>query len=496
MPWPNHWPASPGAEQLQALVTLALVIGLVQLGAGLLKLGFLTRFVSNSVMTGFLTGIAVLIILGQLGDLTGYSYTIASSNKVLQTLDLLRHIGQVDWPTTILGLLSIAMIVLIGRTKLSNFSMLIALIVAGIIVLLFNLGSVKLVGDTGEIPSGFPLPSIPVPLLDPQLIFAGVAIAIIGMVQGAGISSSYPNPDGKYPDVSRDFLGQGIANLAVGLFRGLPVGGSISSTALIVSAGAKSRWGNLFLGLFAIVAVLLFGQQIERLPLTALAAMLVVAGFQSLNPNRVKSVWQTSNTSRMIMLITFLATLMLPIQWAVMIGVLLHIGLHTFRSADRLEILALEYTEDGRIREIPAPAELPPHQITIIEPVGSLFFAAATDFGEEIPSADGVEQAVAIVTLRGRDELGSTFIQTVDRYNDTLRSNGGKLILSGVSEPVFAQLERTGMLDKLGRENIYMETGFLGESTKQASDDATAWLAQQTAGTDAVGTDAVDTDAV
>jgi SulP family sulfate permease len=470
-----------GMEQIQALVTLSLVIGVVQLAAGLLKLGFLVRFVSNSVMTGFLTGIALLIILGQLGDLLGYSYIIESSNKVLQTFDLLTHLGQISVATTLIGLASIVVIVFLGRTKLSNFAMLIALVLAGLAVLVFQPEGVRLVGDTGEIPAGFPLPNLPIPLLDPQLIFAGVAIALIGLVQGAGISSSYPNPDGRYPDVSRDFVGQGVANLAVSAFRGLPVGGSISSTALIVSAGAKSRWGNLFLGVFAIIAVLLFGQQIERLPLTALAAMLVVAGFQSLNFGRIEAVWQTSTVSRLVMVTTFLATLAFPIQWAVLIGIVLHLGLHTFRSADRLEIVQYSYADGGKIRESAPPAELPPHEVTVLQPVGSLFFAAATDFGEELPRAEGVAGAVVIVILRGRDELGSTFIQTIDRYSQTLRAGGGKLVLAGVSEPVYTQLERTHMVERLGAENIYRETGFLGESAKSAYDDATEWLAQQPA---------------
>ena len=88
-------------------------------------------------------------------------------------------------------------------------------------------------------------------------------------------------------------------------------------------------------------------------------------------------------------------------------------------------------------------------------------------------------RAVAIVTLSGRNELGSTFIQTIDRYENTLLSNGGKLMLSGVSEPVYAQLDRTGMLAKMGSENIYKETSFLGESTQRAFQDGQTWLVAQ-----------------
>ncbi|HSD58051.1 MAG TPA: SulP family inorganic anion transporter, partial [Methanotrichaceae archaeon] len=115
-----------GDTLTQALVTVALVIGIFQVVAGLMHWGYFVRFVSNAVMTGFLTGIALLIILGQLGDLTGYEYTIESSNKVLRTLDLLLHISQVDPATTVVGLTTIAMIVVLGKTRVGNLSLLLA----------------------------------------------------------------------------------------------------------------------------------------------------------------------------------------------------------------------------------------------------------------------------------------------------------------------------------------------------------------------------------
>jgi SulP family sulfate permease len=188
-----------------------------------------------------------------------------------------------------------------------------------------------------DIPAGLPKPVIPIPLFNLDLITVGIA-AIIGLVQGAGVSLGYTNPDGKYPDVSRDFVGQGIANLAVGLFQGLPVGGSLSSTALVVSSGAKTRLANIFTGLFAILAVLLFAPMIEVLPMAGLAAILVIAGVQSINLPRIETVWQTGLAARGVMIFTFIATLALPIQNAVFLGVFLSILVYVFRAAERVEI--------------------------------------------------------------------------------------------------------------------------------------------------------------
>jgi SulP family sulfate permease len=466
-----------GQDQIAALVTIALVIGVVQLLAGLLRLGFLVRFVSNAVMTGFLSGLGVLIVLSQLGDLTGYDSDF--SNKVRQSVDLLRNITEVDLPTTLVGLTAIALIVILDRTRLRQFSMLLGLLIVALLPVYFAWDTVLLVGDTADIPQGLPRPVIPAPLFDLDLITVGIAVAIIGMVQGAGVSLGYPNPDGKYPDVSRDFVGQGVANLAVSLFQGLPVGGSLSSTALVVSAGAKTRLANIFTGLFAILAVLLLAPVIEVLPMAGLAAILIIAGVQSIKLPRIQTVWQTGPASRGVMIFTFIATLAMPIQYAVFLGVLLSFVMHIYRSAEKVEIVEVVPLGGGRFEERPAPKQLPSNQVTLLSPVGSLFFAGAAEFEEDLPEVEKAERPVVLLRLRGRDEVGSTFMRVIARYASSLNANQGKLLLVGVSEPVYHQLQKTGLIDQLGDENIYRATSILRDSTLDAYQDATEWLAKQ-----------------
>ncbi len=466
-----------GEQQLPALVTIALVIGIVQLLAGLLRLGFLVRFVSNAVMTGFLSGLGVLIVLSQLGDLTGYSSEF--ENKVMKAVDLLFHLNQIDVPTTIVGLSAIALILLFDRTRLSKFSMLLALLIVAILPKVLGWDLVLLVGDTASIPAGLPKPSIPIPIFDAELIMVGISVAIIGLVQGAGVSLGYPNPDGKYPDVSRDFVGQGIANTAVSFFQGLPVGGSLSSTALVVSAGAKTRLANVFTGLFAILAVLLFAPLIEVLPMAGLAGILIIAGVQSIKLPRIRNVWQTSLASRTVMIFTFVATLMLPIQNAVFLGVLLSFVMQIYRSANKVEVIELVVLEGGRYEERPAPKQLPSHQVVVLTPKGNPFFAGAAEFEQDLPALDEAEQTVVLLRLRGIDEIGSTFMRVMKRYAAGLKSCQGKLMLVGVSEPVYHQLELTGLLDQLGKENVYRATTIMGDSSLNAYQDAAAWLAQK-----------------
>ena len=205
------------------LVTLVIMIGIFQIILGLFRLGWVTRFIPFSVMTGFMTGVAVLIVIGQLGDLTGY-YSEASG-KIFQLADLVLNLDSIQWATFAVGLLSIVLIYSLGSTRLSKFSLIIALLLASGAAILLNevLGiQIKQVGDIADVTRSLPMPVLPDLTLLGQLIIPAISIGIIGLVQGAGVSQTFPNPDGKFSDVSRDFFGQGVANLAGGFFPGYP----------------------------------------------------------------------------------------------------------------------------------------------------------------------------------------------------------------------------------------------------------------------------------
>ena len=178
-----------------------------------------------------------------------------------------------------------------------------------------------------------------------------------------------------------------------------------------------------------------------------LAAILIYAGYQTIKPSRIRTVWRTNTLSATVMVVTFVATLFLPLQQAVLAGVVLHVILFVFQAAERVTNVELVPLEDGDFREQPAPAELPSNAVTILLPYGSLFYAGAADFEEEIPTADQAQRAVVVLILRGRENAGSTFLSVLKRYAAILDDNGGQLILSDVSEAVRDQLDKTGILE-------------------------------------------------
>jgi SulP family sulfate permease len=459
---------------LSALVTLTVLIGLFQLLLGVFKLGVFTRFISNAVMIGFFTGVATVLILGQLGDLTGFESDY--SNKVMQTVDLLLNLDQVDWPSLLTGLATIGVIILFGRTRLRNYSLAIALLLASVAVLVLGLESVELVGDSFQITASFPTPTVPDLSMVRGLIMPSIAIGLLGLIQAAGISQTIPNPDGQYPDPSGDFRGQGIANFASGLFKGLPLGGSLGGTSIMLSAGAKSRWANVIMGLFVAIFVFFFADQVEKVALPAIAAVLIVAGFGVYNFEEIKDIWDVSRSSRLVMLVTFLATLVLDIQEAVFIGIILSILDFVYTSAQDVQVVELVEKKEGVFEERPCPAELRDNSITILYAWGALFFASARTIEDLLPDASEAKRAVVILRMHGRSRIGSTFIQILERYAGRLQANGGKILLSGVSHKVWDQLGRTETFETIPEEDVFLVDEILGGSTKQAFSSAQEWL--------------------
>jgi SulP family sulfate permease len=191
----------PSSSRGMVLVTLVFLIGVFQVILGLLRLGWVTRFIPFSVMTGFMTGVAVLIIIGQLGDFTGYYSSY--SGKIAQVADLVLNEESIKLATFAIGLLTIVLIYLLGATRLSKFSWVLALLLASGTAILLNqylAANIKLVEDITDVPPALPSLVLPDPSLILRLIIPAIAIGIIGLVQGAGVSQTFPNPDGKYSD--------------------------------------------------------------------------------------------------------------------------------------------------------------------------------------------------------------------------------------------------------------------------------------------------------
>jgi SulP family sulfate permease len=250
---------------LHNITTLTLLVGLVMTAFGLLKLGSVMGFVSNAVMTGFTTGIALQIIVGVLKDATGYAP--AGDNTLGKFFDWLVHFSNWQPAATVVALATIG-VWAVGHAikRLESLATLIALVAVTVAVTLLGV-AVEKVGDIATIPSGLPTLVLPDLSVAPHLVAGAVAVSLVALAQAAGISAAVPNPDGSRADTSRDFLAQGLANLSGGFFQALPVGGSLSRTGVATSAGARTRWAAIFAGAWLALIVVLFGSAAEVIPM-------------------------------------------------------------------------------------------------------------------------------------------------------------------------------------------------------------------------------------
>ncbi len=435
------------AEKLEALIVLTVLVAVVQIALGLARAGTLVRFVSNAVLQGFLFGVAVNIVLSQISDLTGYSSDLPG--KVGKAIDTLLHPGQIDLQLLSLGLATIAIVILVEKTPAKDFSFLVALVVATLGALLLH-WDIPTVQSLGEIPRALPKPTIPSLSLAAGLIVPAISIALVGLIQSAGVSKGTPNADGSYPNMNRDFIGQGVGNAASGLFGGMPIGGSVSSTALVKQLGATSRIANFIVGPIIAVVVLLFSSAVEVIPLATLAGLLVIIGIRAIKPGAIRTVWQTGLPPRIIMITTFVAVLIIPIQYAVLLGVVLSVLQYVYSSSLDVRVVILEPNSDGTYAEKPAPEVLPDDQVTVIDIYGSVFYAGADIIGGLLPKAGGTHRPAVVLRLRGRADIGSTFLGMVERYRGEIEQAGGVLLLAGVGPELHEQLERKGVLEALG----------------------------------------------
>lgn len=472
-----HGAEDPG----RALFTLSVLTGLAMLVAGLFKLGGLLRFVSNAVMVGFINAVGVNIVLGQLENFTGYAAN--GANRVTRALDTLVHLGQASLPTILVGAATIWLILVLERTRLGPLGLVVAVFATSAIALLFSWDVLRL-EDIADIPNRLPAPMLPLFGAIPDLIVPALSLAFVGLVQGAGISANVPNPDGKYPNASEDFSGQGIANIAAGIWQGMPVGGSMSGTSLIRTAGAKSRTANVIAAIVMALAILFLTPVVEKIAMPALAGLLMLVGYRTIKPANIQAVVKTGRMQTVVMTVTFVLTMLIPLQNAVLVGVGISVILYVIAQSNRLVLKRWERDDEGNIAEVEPPEFVGSGEVIVLQPYGSLFFASAQTFEQALPDVtEATNNSVVIVRFRGMADLGSTLMEVLLRYGSFLKTADSKLVIISADMTMLDQLTVTGVTRVVGRENVYTSDKWLGRTVTRAWRDAETWVGRDAADT-------------
>lgn len=467
-------------NQVALLATLSLLTGIVMVIAGLLRMGRVLRFVSNAVMVGFMSAVGVNIVLGQLANFTGFA--APGDNRITRSLNTFASPAELSWASVVAGTVTILLIVLLERTRVGALGLVVAVIAVSAGVAALGADRVATLADLGVDASSLPTLTLPALGDVAVLLLPALSLAFVGLVQGAGISATYRNADGRSGDASRDFTGQGVANIATAFSGGMPVGGSASASALNHAAGARSRLAPVIAAAVMVLVIVVFGEAVSYIALPSLAGLLILIGARTISRVRITEVWSAGLVQRMVLLTTFVLTMLLPLQLAVVAGVALSFVLYVISASNQVDVRQRTTDEDGVVVEVAPIGVVPSGQVVVLQVYGSLFFASAATFESLLPQVtEQTRRSVIVLRMRGHGRPGTTVMQALRRYGADLVAAESRLMVVTEDAGMLDQLARQGVTDVIGPDSIYVGDHRVGQAVAAAVTAAEAWIAEDDA---------------
>jgi len=451
--------ASPGTPEFMAAAgLLAVLAGAMRLAFGLARLGLLVNFVSDSVAVGFTAGAGILIISNQVVPILRLDLP-AGAGLVETVILSAQRVGSTHVQSLLLGLATIVLIPALGRLRRRLPTLLIALVVISLLAWFLQLEATG-VRVLGMLPRSLP-PLAALPLFDLQLVGAlangALAVAIIGLVEASAIARAVATHSQQRLDSNQEFIGQGLANICTGFFSGYPCSGSFNRSALSFQAGARTGMGNAFSGVFVLAAMFPLAPLMAHLPRPVLAGALAVTAWSMVDYRAIGRIWRADRGDGAIALITLAATLFVPLQFAIISGVLMSLGAYLLRtSAPRVQSVLPD--DDFRHWEHQPQKPACP-QLAVVDLLGDLYFGAVNHVEEQINTLLARNPAQRFVLLRMHsvqhcDISGVKALQMIARQ---CRDRGGELYLVRVREPVRRMMDVTGFTDYLGADRFLDE---------------------------------------
>ncbi|MFC1878670.1 sulfate permease [Chloroflexota bacterium] len=447
--------ANPQTDQfILAAGVLALMVGLLQLGLGLARLGFLVNFVSHSVVVGFTTGAGLLIGINQLRPLLGLNF---KSHNLLQTISGIgQHIKEVHPATFLLGFGTILLIILMVKLSKKLPMELISLSLASLIVFIFGLDDQGVV-VVGQLPKSLPhlagLADFDWGMIG-KLSAGALAVGAIGLVETSAIARGIAGQSGQRLDSNQEFVGQGLANLFSGLFSGYPCAGSFSRSAVNANAGARTPVAAIFSALFVTIAMLALAPLAAYLPRAALAGVLIVTAYKLIDREEIARILRSAPGDAAIMAVTFFATIFLELEFAVLLGILLSFIIYVMRtSAPRIHPVLPNKTFSHLVRR-PGTPGCP--QLAILDLMGDLYFGAVNHIEDKIfiHKSRHPEQRFLLLRMHHVDQCDFSGIHMLETLLKAYEEDGGDIYLMQVQPAVLLFIKSTGFFERLGADHF------------------------------------------
>lgn len=433
--------ATPGSAEYIALAgALALMVGAVQGGLGLLRGGVVVHFLSHAVVAGFTSAAALVIALAQLRHLLGVPLQGGQPLALLQ--DAGRQLDAINPSALLLGLGAIALLMLLRRLHRRLPGALVVVVLGGLLVALTGLP----VATIGAVPGGLPSFSWPALSLEQALALvpAALTIAFIGFTESIAVARALAAPTREHIQPNRELIGLGLANLSAGLLATFPVTGGFSRSAVNAQAGARSPLAGVVSALLVLATLLYLTPLFAHLPQAVLAAIVMVAVAGLIDLNAPRRLWRLRPSDAVLWGLTFAATLLIGVEAGLLGGAAVALATLLVRSAfphvARLGYLAQERVWRNRLRY---PEARQPQGIEVLRFDAPLYFANTgflRDRVEEIVGEAGLEGL--ILDLSNAYDIDAVGVETLHEILVDLEARGKKVAVAGLKGPVRDVIER------------------------------------------------------
>jgi SulP family sulfate permease len=447
----------PEGERVPTAVLLAFLVGALQLGIALLRLGDLTRYVSHSVIVGFTVGAGALLVLDQMKNLLGLQARGSPADHFLKRFWLTLADGGIHWPTFLIGVGTIALVVSVRwlndlrRARGSRFPVpqhLVAVVLMGLLVWGFSLDTRCDVKIVGAIPASLPAPRLPELKWDRVRLLSGdaFAIAVLGLLEAVAMAKAIAARTGQRLDINQQCLSEGAANLAGSFFQCLPGSGSLTRSAVNQQAGAVSQWSGVFAAAAVAGTVLLFAPLARYIPRSALAGLLMLAAFRMVDRKQLVFHLRATRLDAGVVLATALAAVAISVEFCILIGVFLSFVLYVPRAA-QVRLTQLPQSPADGIRGV-RPGEKVEGRTLVFSLEGELFFGAEPELARHLAAigraARGDVRGVILILGRARNP-DAGFLSLLAAFHRVLRRRGVALLLCGVEAELGLALANTGL---------------------------------------------------
>lgn len=443
-------------HKMEGLVVATIMAGILLIIMGVLKFGNLIRFIPYTITSGFTIGIAVTIVIGQIKDFLGLTFTGSPVETMEKLEECIKCSNTFNWQALVVGLVSLAILILWPKVTEKIPPSLIAVIVSILMVKLIGM-DVKTIGDLYTISSS--LPSITVPNINIQMIkdlfpdaltiavLAGIE-SLLSCVVSDGMIGSRHKPN-------MELIAQGAGNVASALFGGIPATGAIARTAANVKNGGRTPIAGMVHSVTLLLVLVVLMPYAAWIPMPAIAAILFMVAYNMSGWREFVKLVKTSPKSDVaVLLVTFVLTVVFDLVVAIEVGIVLAALLFLKRMSDVTEVKGWKYIGEN-IDEENDPdkislKQVPKHTL-VYEIIGPMFFAAADKF-LEISTEPGIK--VVIIRMRGVPAMDVTALRSLRNMHEVCKKRGITLVLSHVQEQPRSMMEKAGFVDEVGEENF------------------------------------------